>query len=541
MSPRRPSREVSKDTCAAPECDAPPAGESGQCLAHLDSDALESWLADLGGTGDLDATGVSLSKALLQRVLDAVPLDGDGRRRLRRADLDNAIFESDVLFDGFVFEERASFANTSFRGHGRFGGVQFDGPAVFAGGTFSTHAWFMGTTFSDEASFEGTRFDGPAWFGQSVFEGAAEFGGAAFASDLLAPGARFGAAATFVNARFGRKVRFDDDAFDHGVLFDGAVFEVAAETPASVKAEAKRLADERAPAPAPEEAMAPPPRMTPPPPRRSRRALLPWVGLLLLVALAGVYVTRGEGTKADFVPFARGDESAFRFLLKDPVTDRPVRYNPCQVLRYVVNPELGPQDWRSVVRDAAREVTRATGIKLQFEGVTDEVVRADLEAVSVGVEDPEKYAAFYNDVFNRPSYQAERYGADRWAPILIGWAVLGDTPPNENVEVLGVGASDVRVVAPRQLPDGGTAPGFASYVSGVAAINTNVPRRYLKTALMHELGHVLGLAHIQDNVAIMRPNTRTGAPAWSAGDLSGLRKVGRPAGCLPSVPPQPGP
>ena len=55
------------------------------------------------------------------------------------------------------------------------------------------------------------------------------------------------------------------------------------------------------------------------------------------------------------------------------------------------------------------------------------------------------------------------------------------------------------------------------------------------------MGHVMGLAHIADRVAIMQPNVRTGAPAWSAGDLSGLRRVGRSAGCLPPIPPQPGP
>lgn len=54
-------------------------------------------------------------------------------------------------------------------------------------------------------------------------------------------------------------------------------------------------------------------------------------------------------------------------------------------------------------------------------------------------------------------------------------------------------------------------------------------RRYLNL-LMHELGHVMGLDHVRTPTQVMyhRVSTRT---HWGAGDLAGLRSLGRPAEC----------
>ena len=56
--------------------------------------------------------------------------------------------------------------------------------------------------------------------------------------------------------------------------------------------------------------------------------------------------------------------------------------------------------------------------------------------------------------------------------------------------------------------------------------------------LMHELGHLVGLDHpeevprLADDWQVMTQSGGLPASVWGAGDLAGLRRVGRTAGCL---------
>ncbi len=131
-----------------------------------------------------------------------------------------------------------------------------------------------------------------------------------------------------------------------------------------------------------------------------------------------------------------------------------------------------------MVREAVAQASAATGLKFVEDGMTDEPLS-----------------------FQRPSVQKARYG-DRWAPVLIAFSDARETPPSA-ADVMGLGGS--RSVA----PDG---PASARYVTGTVGLDQDDFDQTMtysngfamgRAAIMHELGHVVGLAHVEDPLQLM--------------------------------------
>ena len=184
----------------------------------------------------------------------------------------------------------------------------------------------------------------------------------------------------------------------------------------------------------------------------------------------------------------RGDSTAYAFLAEDQLTGQPYRWSSCDPIRYAVNPSRAPDGWEDTLGDAIGEVSEATGLEFVDEGTTD-----------AGPE------------------SARFARGDRPEPVLVSWVGPEEEPALEG-DIVGVAgpASLGRVwVTGSVLLD---APAFA-------AMEDRGADDLQRAVIMHELGHLVGLDHVDDERQLMYSKT-TFQTTFGTGDLEGLRTLG---------------
>lgn len=213
-----------------------------------------------------------------------------------------------------------------------------------------------------------------------------------------------------------------------------------------------------------------------------------------------------------------------------PAADRcqPARFNPCEPVHYAMNAALAPPGGLADARGAIAQLAKATGLTFVEDPMTNETIIRGI----------------------RQPYQPERYGS-RWAPVLIVWERLGSDPNSpqaagrggpyvsrpEGVITSGAVGLNVDAVTDRKT---GARPrdGFRAERLGVGAIGPEGVT--WGRVLLHELAHVVGLGHSSDRAQLMYPEATeqtTRLAEYGAGDLAGLRVLGRQSGCLRTPPP----
>ena len=206
---------------------------------------------------------------------------------------------------------------------------------------------------------------------------------------------------------------------------------------------------------------------------------------------------------------SRGTSDEYHFLAQ--VGGKPVRWNPCVPIHYVVNVSEAPPGSSQDVQGAIDRVSTATGITFINDGTTTEI--------------PQR---------NRSAYQPDRYG-DRWAPVVIAWATQAETDIqfHEGDEYFAA------VARPLGPPNG-----QAQFVSGWVVVNAADPNPpgwgspgSQGPTVLHELGHIVGLDHVSSNYELMEPSGGY-VTEFGPGDRAGLERLGRDQGCLvtPTVP-----
>jgi len=272
--------------------------------------------------------------------------------------------------------------------------------------------------------------------------------------------------------------------------------------------------------------------------RRSRRRV--GVALVVVLALAGVatvavrdpdVVARLGGSAAGATndwPTAGHEEGArprlawpqpqpapsdgsVAYLATQPGSDLPVTWSPCRPIHYVVRAADETVDGLGLLQSALAEISRDTGIRFVYDGTTEEAPSAARRLV-----------------------QPERYG-DRWAPVLIAWVGQRENPEMTS-QILGMTRPD-----PVTLPgDPTTSPRV--FVSGQVLMNSDLIGRVqrqlgakaTRTVFLHELGHLIGLAHVGARSAVMYPSYQPRVVTFTAAEMGALHSLGS-GPCRPEV------
>lgn len=191
--------------------------------------------------------------------------------------------------------------------------------------------------------------------------------------------------------------------------------------------------------------------------------------------------------------------TSYKFLATND-DGSPVGYSPCRPLHYVVNAALAPEGAEQFVDNSIRTISEDTGITFIYDGPTTEAPSP-----------------------TRAPYQKDRYG-DRWAPLLIAWTTPEQAPQLKG-PVIGTGGS-----THFSFGDGPKSFVTGSLELDAPQIAEDLDRSegagYATAVILHELGHVMGLEHVNDPTQLMYPEIEK-PEGFNDGDLNGLYELGR--------------
>lgn len=235
--------------------------------------------------------------------------------------------------------------------------------------------------------------------------------------------------------------------------------------------------------------------------RRASTSLAVLLAVVLGVSLAPTVEARLNGTAGG----GRPSDARSRPLALPPAVDTsgphafletvdgfPARYDPCAPIHVVVNSRTAIDGADQMLAQALDSISAATGLTFVDDGATDEA----------------------------PSRSRGTSPGAR-GPVLIAWSDPREDPELKG-DVAGIGGS-IRAAGSRWYDTGDVTldgPQLADILderSGFASA---------RSVVLHELGHLVGLDHVDAAGELMQPEGSPDVVDWGPGDREGLAALG---------------
>lgn len=202
---------------------------------------------------------------------------------------------------------------------------------------------------------------------------------------------------------------------------------------------------------------------------------------------------------------ATSPDGTYAFLSEQTLPDGsvvPLTWSTCSQVRYTVQADGAPGGFREQVATVAQELSNATGL-----------VFLDVDTATMITR-------------TAPPIRVELPAQGRIPPVVIAFADESSDPVLEG-DVVGVASTSAGM---------DLASGRSYFTTGVVHLDVDLLRygddddepAYVST-LRHEMGHLVGLDHVDDASQLMTP-VEAGVHTFQSGDLAGLALLGA-GGC----------
>lgn len=221
-------------------------------------------------------------------------------------------------------------------------------------------------------------------------------------------------------------------------------------------------------------------------PRRARLVLAAFLGLLPILAACAPNAVAGNPSDYSINTFA----------------GQRMRWNPCSAVHWRADLRNAPAGTLTTVKAAVAALSAKTGIPFVYDGAAKWI--------------PQR------GNYNQPSSLVVSFGRRAGRPSASNYLTGGTNVGYGGYQATGVYKNGKAVY---QISKGFVVLDADRYPYLSSKIRMGV--------LMHELGHAVGLNHAKYKSELMYPMIGNYSPnGYSAGDLAGLRLLGRSAGCI---------
>jgi hypothetical protein len=193
---------------------------------------------------------------------------------------------------------------------------------------------------------------------------------------------------------------------------------------------------------------------------------------------------------------------AYRFIATQDGGSDPVTYDPCAPIHLRVDARTIVDHGMKLLDQALDAVSEATGLQFVVDGLTKDAAPDDGTVL----------------------------GPDRqWLPVTVSWSDPTTSPQLKGSVAGYAGSSSIE------------RDGHRWFVTGTVVLDGPQLERILdgpggrpavRSVMMHELAHLVGLDHVDAPGQLMRPSGDESITTWGAGDRTGLVAVGS-GRCIP--------